>query len=159
MSGGILGCYLAQNPHVFKTKRFSILLGIFGSAFTLTAILSEVILQEMNIQIYNPQSAPTTIFLRIGFVLLLTAIVSFISLRVNRIPHLLILIGRNTLLIYFIHLVILYGSTWTPGLTLLWGQSFSGWLSFGAAVLMLTLMTFMVLGIHKLKIRNKELET
>lgn len=159
VSGGILGCYLAKNPLVFKTTRFSFLLAIFGSAFTIISILSELILPAMNIQIYNPQSAPNTIFLRIGFVLLLTAVVSFISLRVNKIPHLLILVGRNTLLIYFIHLIILYGSTWTPGLTLLWGESFSGWQAFVAAVLMLTLMTFMVLGIHKLKIRNKELET
>jgi uncharacterized membrane protein len=159
VSGGILGCYLAQHPFVFKTTRFSILLAIFGGAFTITSILSELVLQAMNFQIYNPQSAPSTIFLRIGFVLLLTSVVSFISLRVNKIPHLLILVGRNTLLIYFIHLIVLYGSTWTPGLTLLWGGSFSGWQSFGAAVLMLTLMTFMVLGIHKLKIRNKELET
>jgi uncharacterized membrane protein len=159
VSGGILGCYLAQNPFVFKTARFSLLIAIFGAAFIIISVLSSVILLSLNIQIYNPQSAPTTIFLRIGFVLLLTAVVSFISLRVNRIPHLLILVGRNTLLIYFIHLVILYGSTWTPGLTLIWGASFSGWMSFGAAVLMLTIMTFMVLGIHKLKIRNKELET
>jgi len=159
ISGGVLGCYLAQNPLVFKTSRFSFLLAIFGGAFTITSILSELILQAMNIQIYNPQAAPSTIFLRMGFVLLLTSVVSYISLSVNKIPQLLILVGRNTLLIYFIHLVILYGSTWTPGLTLVWGESFSGWQSFGAAVLMLTLMTIMVLGIHKLKIRNKELET
>jgi uncharacterized membrane protein len=159
IAGGILGCYLAQNPLVFKTSRFSKLLGIFGVAFTLIAIFSEIILKSLQVQIIDPQAEPNTIFYRVGFVLLLTAVVSYISLRVNHIPHIIILAGRNTLLIYVVHLIILYGSAWTPGIDLLWGQSFSGWQSFGAAVIMITLMTFMVLRIHKLKIRNKELET
>ena len=159
IGGGILGCYLAQNPLVFKTSRFSKLLGIFGIAFTLIAIFSEIILKSLQVQIIDPQAEPNTIFYRVGFVLLLTSVVSYISLRVNHIPQIIILAGRNTLLIYVVHLIILYGSVWTPGIDLLWGYSFSGWQSFGAAVIMISLMTFMVLRIHKLKIHNKELET
>jgi uncharacterized membrane protein len=159
IAGGILGCYLAQNPLVFKTARFSKLLAVFGVAFTIIAIASELILQALQVQIVDPQAEPNTIFYRVGFVLLLTSVVSYISLRVNHIPQLIILAGRNTLLIYVVHLIILYGSAWTPGINLLWGYSFSGWQSFVAAVIMITLMTFMVLAIHKLKIHNKELVT
>jgi hypothetical protein len=159
IAGGVLGSYLAQHPMVFKSARFSLLLAIFGASFTFIAILSELLLPTLQIQFYNPQSEPNTIFFRIGFVLLLTSVVSYISLRVDKIPHLLIFVGRNTLLIYIVHLIILYGSTWSPGLILLWGYSFSGWQVFGAAIIMITLMTFMVLVIHKLKIHNKELET
>ena len=144
---------------VFKTSRFSLLLAIFGGAFTLVAIASENIIQVLQINAANPQTELNTIFYRIGFVLLLTSLVSYISLRVNRIPQIIILAGRNTLLIYVVHLIILYGSAWTPGINLLWGYSFSGWQSFFAALIMIALMTFMVLGIHKLKIRNKELVT
>jgi uncharacterized membrane protein len=159
VGGGVLGNYLAQNPMVFKTSRFSLLLGIFGATFILTSMLSEEVLYYLQITISNPQSAPNLIMFRIGFVLLLTSLVSFISLKVEKIPHLIILIGRNTLLIYVVHLIILYGSTWTPGLTNLWGYNFTGWQSFIAALIMITLMTLMVLIIHKLKIRNKELVT
>ena len=159
IAGGILGSYLAQNPLVFKTSRFSKLLAMFGIAFTLVAICSEIILQYLQIQIIDPQAEPNTIFYRVGFVLLLTALVSYIALRVNKIPQIIILAGRNTLLIYVIHLVILYGSAWTPGVDLIWSYSFSGWLSFTAALIMITLMTVMVMLIHKLKIRNKELVT
>lgn len=159
IAGGVLGNYLAQKPMVFKTARFSILLGIFGGVFILTSMLSELALQYLQIKIYNPQSAPNLIMFRIGFVLLLTSVVSFISLKVEKIPHIIILVGRNTLLIYVVHLIILYGSTWTPGLTNIWGYDFSGWQSFIAALIMITLMTLMVLIIHKLKIRNKELVT
>jgi uncharacterized membrane protein len=159
IAGGVLGSYLAQNPMVFKTSRFSLILAIFGSAFTLIALLSALILKTLNIQIIDPQAEPNTILFRMGFVLLLTAVVSYISIRVNKIPQLIILAGRNTLLIYVVHLVILYGSAWSPGLDILWGYSFSGWQAFGAALIMITLMTFMVMGIHKMKIRNKELVT
>ena len=159
ISGGVLGCYLAQNPLVFKTSRFSMLLAIFGAVFTFVAIVSEKILIDLQILLINPQTEPNTIFYRMGFVLLLTSLVSYISLKVNHIPYLIILAGRNTLLIYIVHLIILYGSTWSPGLNLLWGYSFSGWLSFLAAVTMILLMTVMVKVIHKFKIRNKELVT
>lgn len=159
IAGGVLGCYLAQNPLVFKTTRFSILLAIFGAAFTLVALLSSKILNDMQLNIINPQAEPNTIFYRIGFVLLLTALVSYISLSVNRIPFIVILAGRNTLLIYVVHLVILYGSAWFPGINIIWSYSFSGWQSFIIALLMIALMTLMVLIIHKLKIRNKELVT
>ncbi|NNL20926.1 MAG: hypothetical protein HKO83_06355, partial [Ignavibacteriaceae bacterium] len=87
------------------------------------------------------------------------AIVSFIALKVDRIPQLLILVGRNTLLIYVVHLLLLYGSAWNPGINFIWGESFNGWLSVFAALLMITIMTLMVIGIHKLKIRNKGLVT
>jgi uncharacterized membrane protein len=159
IAGGVLGSYLAENPLVFKTAEFSIKVGIYGIAFVAIAFLSQHLIATYNIQIINPQTEPNTILFRMGFVLILTAIVSYISLSLNRIPLLIILAGRNTLLIYVVHLVILFGSAWTPGLDLLWGSSFSGWLSFLAALFMITLMTFMVLLIHMLKIHNKELVT
>jgi uncharacterized membrane protein len=159
VSGAVLGSYLAQNSMMFKTSRFSILLAIFGVTFILTSMLSEIVLHKLQIVVSNPQASPFTIFFRMGFVLLLTAVVSYISLKVEKIPHLIILVGRNTLLIYVVHLIILYGSIWTPGLKLLWGESFSGWQSSFAALIMITLMTYMVIVIHKLKIHNKELVT
>ena len=77
-----------------------------------------------------------------GFVLLLTSAVSYISLSVNHIPQLIILAGRNTLLIYVVHLIILYGSAWSPGINLVWGYSLTGWQSFFAALMMILLMTY-----------------
>ena len=159
VSGGILGSYLAEHPMVFKTAKFSLKVFIYGVILILLAFLSQFFIQVLNIQIINPQTEPNTIFFRVGFVILLTAVVSYISLRVNKIPLLIILAGRNTLLIYVVHLVILYGSAWTPGLTLLWGSSFSGWMSSLAALFMITLMTFMVLLLHRFKMHNKELVT
>ncbi len=159
ISGAVLGSYLAEKPLVFKSSRFSILLAIFGATFLLTALLSGIVLNASSIKFISAQLSPEVIFFRMGFVLLLTAVVSYISLKVEHIPYLIILLGRNTLLIYVVHLIILYGSIWSPGLNLLWGKSFSGWQSFFAASIMITFMALMVVVIHKLKIRNKELVT
>lgn len=159
ISGAVLGCYLAQNPMVFKSSRFSIWLGIISVIFLLAAYFSELIMDASSINIFNPQVSPDTIFLRIGFVLALTSLVSYISLKVEHIPYLIILIGRNTLLIYVVHLIILYGSVWSLGLGAILGSSLTGWQSFFASIVMIALMTLMVLIIHRFKIRNKELVT
>jgi len=159
VAGGVLGSYLAKNPLVFKTKKFSLLLAFFGSAFMLVSLSSDIMLNLLNVTVANIQTDPGVIVFRVGFVLVLNALVSFIALKVEKIPQLLILVGRNTLLIYVVHLIILYGSAWNPGINFFWGISFNEWLSVLAAIIMIFVMTLMVIGIHKLKIRNKELVT
>ena len=77
----------------------------------------------------------------------------------NSIPKLLVLIGRNTLLIYVAHLIILYGSAWSPGLIILFDKSLNVWNTIGTALLMIVTMTIMVIVIHRLKIKNKQLVT
>jgi surface polysaccharide O-acyltransferase-like enzyme len=78
---------------------------------------------------------------------------------VKTIPKILILIGRNTLLIYVVHLVIIYGSAWNKGLYQYFAQSFSAWNSVGIALLMILTMTAMVLVVNKIKIRTKQAVT
>jgi hypothetical protein len=104
-------------------------------------------------------ATPDLVFFRLGLVLVLNSLVSYIALRVETIPRFIILVGRNTLLIYVVHLLILYGSAWNPGISKFWGSAFDGWQSFGAAIIMLVLMTFLVLLIHFFKIKNKQLVT
>jgi hypothetical protein len=100
-----------------------------------------------------------TIIFRTGFVLILTGIVSFISQSINTIPRILILIGRNTLLIYVVHLMIIYGSAWNPGLYQVWGNSISAGKTILIALAMITLMTLMVYLLNKFRIKNKQLVT
>jgi len=159
IAGGVLGSYLARNSMVFKTIKFSLTLALFGVLFILVSILSDSMLSYFNVPAYDSQASPGLILFRVGFVLLLNAAVSYIALRAERIPGFLITVGRNTLLIYVVHLLILYGSAWNPGINKLWTKSFNGWEAFGAAVIMLSLMTLMVFYLHKLKMKNKELVT
>jgi uncharacterized membrane protein len=159
IAGGVLGSYLAKKPMVFKTAKFSLTLTLFGVTFILVSMLNDFVLSYFNVPVYVSQASPGLIMFRVGFVLLLNAGVSYIALRAERIPGFLITVGRNTLFIYVVHLLILYGSAWNPGINKLWAKSFNGWEAFVAAIIMLSLMTLMVFFLHKLKMKNKELVT
>ena len=158
--GGVLGSYLARNPMVFKTNKFSLNLALFGFALILVSEIS-VFVTGKYFNYYYLTSSYTldTIFLRVGFVLVLNSLVSYISQKIESIPKIIILVGRNTLVIYVIHLVILYGSAWNPGLNLLFGGALKVTETIFFALLMITLMTFMVILLSKLKFRNKQLVT
>lgn len=158
--GGVLGSYLAKNPLVFRTNGFSFNLALFGFALILVSEVSVFITGKYFGYYYETSSyTPDTIVFRIGFVLLLNSLVSFISQKIESIPRIIILVGRNTLLIYVVHLMILYGSAWNPGLSLLFGGSLMVPATIFSALLMITFMTFMVLLLSKFKFRNKQLVT
>ena len=63
------------------------------------------------------------------------------------------------MLIYVVHLMILYGSAWNPGLSLLFGGSLKVTETIFCALVMVTLMGLMVILLSKLKFRNKQLVT
>ena len=155
VGGGVLGSYLAKHPLVFKTKRFSLLLLIYGLSFISLAILVNVFAYDFFTWTWI--GSAYTILLRIGFVLTLNSTVSFLCLEVKTIPGILVLIGRNTFLIYVVHLVIIYGSAWNKGLYQYFANSFNGWNSAGIAALMILAMTGMVILINKIKIRTKQI--
>lgn len=159
LAGGILGNYLAKNPNIFKTSLFSIKLAVFGASLVLLALIGDIIETKIFGQSYFWTISPNLVFLRIGIVLILNSIVALISISVESIPRIIILVGRNTLLIYIVHLVILYGSAWSVGIIILFYSSFNIWQTIGAVLIMLTLMVGMVELIHKFKVRNKELVT
>ena len=159
ISGGVLGSYLAKNPRIFKSFKFSVYLAVIGLSFIVAYFGVENISGLIYYSAKHNSASINLILLRLGFVLLLCSIVSFISLKADSIPQFIILIGRNTLLIYVVHLVIIYGSAWNPGLYNYFEKSFTGWITFCFAILMLGLMTIMVLMVNAFNIRNKQLVT
>jgi len=156
IAGGVLGSYLAKHPTVFKSSKFSIALLAIGAMFI---IISKTLNMFSPAESVTNSAATSTILFRIGFVLLLISLVSYVSIKVSTIPKLIVLIGRNTLLIYVVHLLILYGSAWNPGLYSQFSHSFTGWQSFYSAIVMVALMSSMVIILNYLKVRNKELVT
>ena len=159
IAGGVLGSYLAKHPMVFRTSKFSLILAISGLILIGASEIGDILSGTFGHLFADNSANINLVLFRIGFVLVMNAVVSFISLKADTIPKLLIIVGRNTLLIYVVHLVILYGSAWNVGLFQTSGKSFSGWQAFGTAVAMITLMTLMVMGLNFIKMKNKQLVT
>ncbi len=159
IAGGVLGSYLAKHPMVFKSIKFSYRLAATGLFFVLIALIGNEVEKAIYGQTNFWTTSPNLIFYRLGIVLFLNSIVSIIALKVENIPRIFILVGRNTLLIYVVHITILYGSARNPGLISIFDKSLNVWSTIGTALLMLTAMTLMVVIIHKFKIQNKQIET
>ncbi len=158
LCGAMLGSYLAKNPNIFRTSQFSLKLAVWGALLIfLFTVFKLIDTNTENESLSYWLDSLGLISLRVGFVLLLNSMVSFISLKLNSIPRLFVLIGRNTLLIYVVHLIILYGSAWSPGLILLFNRNLSVWSTIWSAFIMIIAMTLMVITIHRLKMKNREL--
>lgn len=156
--GAIFGSRLAKNPNIFRTTRFSlrtILIGMFLISF----VYGYQLIVNSTIKIFFDSYDYLTIVFRVGFVLILVGFVSLISQSINSIPHIIIMVGRNTLLIYVVHLLILYGSAISPGLIILFGAKLNPAYTLLFVVLMISLMITMVILLSKLKIKNKQLVT
>lgn len=157
--GGVLGSYLAKNPLVFKTNRFSLVLAIIGFILIFISKVSLLITESNGIYFTSTSYTLDTIVFRVGFVLVLNSVISFISQKIESIPKLIIQVGRNTLLIYVVHLIIIFGSAWNPGISYYFAGSLNAYQSVLIALVMVILMTMMVILLGKFKFRNKQLVT
>jgi uncharacterized membrane protein len=68
---------------------------------------------------------PPEVMIRSGACLLIIGAMAHGTRFVIRLPHVFSAVAQETLLIYFVHLCIVYGSVWSPGLSQLLGASLS----------------------------------
>ena len=161
LCGAILGTYLANNPDVFKNTRFSINLFIIGLLLLALALIGD----KLELFLFNESAfwttSPNLVFFRLGIVLLLNSVVSFLAISIKNMPPLLIQVGRNSLPVYVVHLVILYGSPWSVGLSYFIGRGLDLWITVGVAVLMISSMVAMVQSFQVIKgyYRKRKLAT
>jgi len=155
LAGGVFGSFLAKNPTVYSSTSFSFKLIIMGGIFVAVSFLLDLIkiyyAPESTVWIYNY----SLVIYRLGMVILLNGIMSFIALKVDHIPSIIQKIGTNTLLIYAVHLVILYGCAWMPGMWKFYSRSFTVAGAVGFAIFMLIAMISMVLVVEKFKLLRK----
>jgi len=142
-SGAILGTYLARNPNIFKSKIFSIKLLSLG-AISIILSLSWVYYELSAYGRSTLWETPNLIILRLGIIILLNGIVSFIAANIKKLPGIILLIGQNTLLIYALHLIIIFGSSWNLGISFFYNHALSPTLSVILAICMIGLMVAIV---------------
>lgn len=154
-AGGLFGSFLAKNPAVYSSVSFSFKLVLTGVILLLVSVLLDLVQSY-----YMPESVfwfshYSIIVYRLGMVILMNGIMSFIALKLDHIPSIINKLGRNTLLIYAVHLVILYGCAWMPGVGKFYSRSFTVEGAVGFALFMLLSMTGMVLIVEKIKLVRK----
>jgi uncharacterized membrane protein len=141
--GGVLGAYLARGGKRSAPSRLVGSLIVAGAAL-LTFYFCVGRLKAAGFGSNGFwASYPELALLRLGTVLLLLAVVALASSKIRAIPTWMLMLGRQTLLIYVSHLVILYGSAWNSGLDRLCDKCLKPWPAVFAAVL----MEFTVIGI------------
>jgi uncharacterized membrane protein len=66
---------------------------------------------------------PGNMLLRTGACLALVGLVAHLSRRIAQLPHMFGAIAQESLLIYVLHLCVVYGSVWAPGLLNIYGPT------------------------------------
>jgi hypothetical protein len=85
-------------------------------------------------------AVPTQVALRMGASLMLLSLVARASQRITRLPHIFGAVAQETLLIYFVHLCIVYGSIWNRGLAQIYGPTLGPGRTVAGVVLLLAAM-------------------
>jgi uncharacterized membrane protein len=66
---------------------------------------------------------PAQIVLRTGVCLMILGVVAHASERIGQLPHVFGAVAQESLVVYFVHLCIVYGSIWNSGLHRFYGES------------------------------------
>jgi len=85
-------------------------------------------------------SVPNQVALRLGASLMLLAVLARASQRITRLPHIFGAVAQETLLIYFVHLCIVYGSIWNSGLAQQFGPTLTPLETIGCVILLMAAM-------------------
>ncbi|MGD8780024.1 MAG: heparan-alpha-glucosaminide N-acetyltransferase domain-containing protein [Ignavibacteria bacterium] len=156
LSGAYLGYYLAKNPKIYLQKIFALRLILIGILLIIGSYLLKLALEFFIVvdeDIWN--AYPMLPLFRVGVVLILNGLISFICRSVNKLPKIINLIGRHTLSIYVVHLIILYGCVFTPGFYYKHSKILNVGETIGAVLVMFSLMLLMVYLIDIIKRTSK----
>ena len=94
---------------------------------------------------------PSEFLTRAGVCLVVLAAIASASRHMTRLPHVFSAVAQETLLIYFIHLCIVYGSVWNRGLMQYVGESLRPAQTLPIVVAMVTAMVLLAWGWNRLK--------
>lgn len=140
--GAVLGVLLSEEPEILNESKSLFVLLVSGTLIVMIA--------------YFTRTEFSTSLLGTGIVLIIFSIFGFLGNRINSIPKFIMSLSRNSLWIYIIHLVILYGSPTSIGLFQVIGKTLSAELTVFIALLMIILMTIISLVIDKFRDRNSK---
>jgi len=87
-----------------------------------------------------PGAVPMDVLTRAGACLVVLAAIAQASRRITQLPRIFGAVAQETLLIYFVHLCIVYGSIWNPGLSQVYGPTLTPAATVGCVLMLLVSM-------------------
>jgi uncharacterized membrane protein len=94
---------------------------------------------------------PVEVLIRAGSCLVILAVMAHGSRLITRLPHIFGAVAQETLLIYFVHLCIVYGSVWNRGLAQSYGASLSPLRVLAVVIVLIGSMTLLAWGWNRVK--------
>jgi uncharacterized membrane protein len=94
---------------------------------------------------------PIQLAIRVGACLIILAAIAAASQRLARLPHFFAAVAQETLLIYFVHLCIVYGSIWNNGLAVYYAAALGPMATLLCVLLVLVSMAVLGWSWHWLK--------
>lgn len=137
--GAIFGVLITQKHEIITKKSYLISYLVAGAVLLFLAYLT------FSYRDYSDS------LLRFGALFTFLSIFSFIGARITKLPKIVASFARNSLWIYIIHLIILYGSPTSVGITQILNVTLSPELTILSAIFMVSLMTLISLGIDKFR--------
>ena len=95
------------------------------------------------------------VLLRTGYVIVINGIMAFIVRKFSSIPYLVKETGRKTLMLYVVHVVILYGCAWFPGFYKFYAKSFNPLETIIATMIMFGAMFALVMFSYRFRMIKK----
>jgi uncharacterized membrane protein len=89
--------------------------------------------------------------LRTGSCFLVMGLIALLSQRISQLPHVFGAVAQESLVIYFVHLCIVYGSVWNPGLYHFYGERMTPPATIGFVVLVVVPMIALAWSWNRLK--------
>ena len=86
---------------------------------------------------------PVDMAIRAGACLLILGVIALAAGHVMRLPHVFSAMAQETLLIYFIHLCVIYGSAWSYGLVHAFGATLDPRGTLGVVLVLIAAMAAM----------------
>lgn len=156
LCGAALGSNIAKNPIKVKNPRFG--LNLIYIALIIFAFGKTLEQMKFALNWGEPfwVNAIYHFTLRSSVVIFLNGVMSLLVFRLDTIPKVVKLFGQHSLLIYVVHVVILYGNTWVAGLNTLLFQRFDLLTTLILVVVMLFLMAGMVLILDRIKKKTRK---
>ncbi len=146
MAGTVAGHWFLSARAAGQEQRYFTRLAVAGMA----AVLGAAVIDRIPWSLYPPhdywKASPDLILLRLGIVLAYVTIFSYLRNIPSFLNDQLVSLGRASLLVYVVHLMVVYGSVLEPGLMQRIGQTLPPPAAFAAALGVLAAMTLLARG-------------